>query len=441
MTPVVMAARPRAESGVSPALPPGGKAAGQAFVLPAETGLQTAGKYGPPGHQPQVPADSSAPDEPRQSERLAEDLQEEDGQGDVQVPSCCAHTLPGIATAFNAGSVREASGGTASGAAWTIADNGVGASASIVDEVLTVPMQRALPAAVLPEGWSQAAQAARVVSAPAEGVRPVADVARELKVTMQVDGGRQAAPVGTLEHLMLVRVDGDQRPEVSFRDRLSQHAFKGEMRVAAEPLAASPGVQQGMTGSSGDVAVVASVAGQVGQAIAMELAGDDGAHLQLFAAANPETVESPVSLVKQLSVRLNPDHLGEVRIKIAIATDGTMLVTLSAVEEQTGELFRQSTGDLLRLLQGHGVDVKSLAVVQPDPGQAAGSFARPAGAAMDSFQAMSMNAGQGPGADGGHDRPMVGRQGAGNDVHNGNAGGDSKTPSRAGAAEGGAIYV
>jgi hypothetical protein len=431
MTPASMPVQSKPGVAAAAGQPDGKRAAGQPFML--DSGAAPAASAGevPVSEGSNDPSVDTATNDQDQSGAASRQSEAEAGNDAVPLHACCSPPVPSLPASVTAAGEPAEDGDLATGNATAEPGKGgpVHAGARLVPDVIANALQ--LP------GNKAATHTGKLLLADAKVLRPAPEAGQQPRPARQGDEMLHVARGNTNVQLEWTDEASGNGPELTFRARLSLHAFNAgsgaRSVVATNATGTSELVPDALTGA-------VSIAGQVANAIVSEPVSDEAAAVGVSAAAMPDSAEMPATLVRQLNIRLNPDHLGEVRITMALDADGTMLVTLTAAEERTGDLFRQSTGDLVKLLQGQGVDVKSVTVLQPDAGQVSGSTARQAGAEPDGHQGAPMSNDQGHGASSGDDREMANRRGAGDAMRKDQNGNGPILPGTA-SGESGVVFV
>jgi hypothetical protein len=157
------------------------------------------------------------------------------------------------------------------------------------------------------------------------------------------------------------------------QDTLSQTTISDDLSLYQTPANSNLSQQQAV--------IPQPITTPIPQPLAAHAAIYRPAHEQIAIAVRQASNDG----VEQISVRLKPEHLGTIDVKMSIASDGTVQAVLSADKPETVHWLRQDAAQLERSLQEAGLKTESGSMqfqLRQDTGQNSSGQGRPEPATM-----------------------------------------------------------
>jgi len=179
----------------------------------------------------------------------------------------------------------------------------------------------------------------------------------------------------TSEQPSIVKTIETPTPEknTTSQDTLSQTTISDELSLSQTPANSNLSQQQAV--------IPQPITTPIPQPLAAHAASYRPAHEQIAIAVRQASNDG----VEQISVRLKPEHLGTIDVKMSIASDGTVQAVLSADKPETVHWLRQDAAQLERSLQEAGLKTESGSMqfqLRQDTGQNSSGQGRPEPATM-----------------------------------------------------------
>ncbi|MFN7901740.1 MAG: flagellar hook-length control protein FliK [Holosporales bacterium] len=179
----------------------------------------------------------------------------------------------------------------------------------------------------------------------------------------------------TSEQPSIVKTIETPTPEknTTSQDTLSQTTISDDLSLYKTPANSNLSQQQAV--------IPQPITTPLPQPLAAHAAIYRPAHEQIAIAVRQASNDG----VEQISVRLKPEHLGTIDVKMSIASDGTVQAVLSADKPETVHWLRQDAAQLERSLQEAGLKTESGSMqfqLRQDTGQNSSGQGRPEPATM-----------------------------------------------------------
>jgi LysM repeat protein len=162
-----------------------------------------------------------------------------------------------------------------------------------------------------------------------------------------------AAPAESLQKIFLVNPPEPQTPTHDAAPQDTQNQVKSTDTLAIPQAATNTPLPQQQAATPQPVATP----------LPQNLPHPLAAHASIYRPAHEQVAiavrKASQDGVEQISVRLKPEHLGTIDVKMSIASDGTVQTVLSADKPETVHWLRQDAAQLERSLQDAGLKTES----------------------------------------------------------------------------------
>ncbi|MFN7754569.1 MAG: flagellar hook-length control protein FliK [Holosporales bacterium] len=216
------------------------------------------------------------------------------------------------------------------------------ASTTTADATIIAPPE---PATIVP------------VKVPAQAVNSIEPIAKiESSLPRKSEPAKEipsAAPAESLQKIFLVNPPEPQTPTHDAAPQDTQNQVKSTDTLAIPQATTNTPLPQQQAATPQPVATP----------LPQNLPHPLAAHASIYRPAHEQVAiavrKASQDGVEQISVRLKPEHLGTIDVKMSIASDGTVQTVLSADKPETVHWLRQDAAQLERSLQDAGLKTES----------------------------------------------------------------------------------
>ncbi|MFN5588881.1 MAG: flagellar hook-length control protein FliK [Holosporales bacterium] len=195
------------------------------------------------------------------------------------------------------------------------------------------------------------------VKVPAQAVNSIEPIAKtESSLPMKSEPAKEipsAAPAESLQKIFLVNPPEPQTPTHDAAPQDTQNQVKSTDTLAIPQATTNTPLPQQQAATPQPVATP----------LPQNLPHPLAAHASIYRPAHEQVAiavrKASQDGVEQISVRLKPEHLGTIDVKMSIASDGTVQTVLSADKPETVHWLRQDAAQLERSLQDAGLKTES----------------------------------------------------------------------------------
>ena len=195
------------------------------------------------------------------------------------------------------------------------------------------------------------------VKVPAQAVNSIEPMVKiESSLPMKSEPAKEipsAAPAESLQKIFLVNPPEPQTPTHDAAPQDTQNQVKSTDTLAIPQAATNTPLPQQQAATPQPVATP----------LPQNLPHPLAAHASIYRPAHEQVAiavrKANQDGVEQISVRLKPEHLGTIDVKMSIASDGTVQTVLSADKPETVHWLRQDAAQLERSLQDAGLKTES----------------------------------------------------------------------------------
>ncbi|MFN9790651.1 MAG: flagellar hook-length control protein FliK, partial [Holosporales bacterium] len=195
------------------------------------------------------------------------------------------------------------------------------------------------------------------VKVPAQAVNSIEPMVKiESSLPMKSEPAKaipSAAPAESLQKIFLVNPPEPQTPTHDAAPQDTQNQVKSTDTLAIPQAATNTPLPQQQAATPQPVATP----------LPQNLPHPLAAHASIYRPAHEQVAiavrKASQDGVEQISVRLKPEHLGTIDVKMSIASDGTVQTVLSADKPETVHWLRQDAAQLERSLQDAGLKTES----------------------------------------------------------------------------------
>ncbi|MFN9323422.1 MAG: flagellar hook-length control protein FliK [Holosporales bacterium] len=216
------------------------------------------------------------------------------------------------------------------------------ASTTTADATIIAPPE---PATIVP------------VKVPSQAVNSIEPIAKtESSLPRKSEPAKEipsAAPAESLQKIFLVNPPEPQTPTHDAAPQDTQNQVKSTDTLAIPQATTNTPLPQQQAATPQPVATP----------LPQNLPHPLAAHASIYRPAHEQVAiavrKASQDGVEQISVRLKPEHLGTIDVKMSIASDGTVQTVLSADKPETVHWLRQDAAQLERSLQDAGLKTES----------------------------------------------------------------------------------
>jgi flagellar hook-length control protein FliK len=195
------------------------------------------------------------------------------------------------------------------------------------------------------------------VKVPAQAVNSIEPIAKiESSLPRKSEPAKEipsAAPAESLQKIFLVNPPEPQTPTHDAAPQDTQNQVKSTDTLAIPQATTNTPLPQQQAATPQPVATP----------LPQNLPHPLAAHASIYRPAHEQVAiavrKASQDGVEQISVRLKPEHLGTIDVKMSIASDGTVQTVLSADKPETVHWLRQDAAQLERSLQDAGLKTES----------------------------------------------------------------------------------
>jgi LysM repeat protein len=195
------------------------------------------------------------------------------------------------------------------------------------------------------------------VKVPTQAVNSIEPMVKiESSLPMKSEPAKEipsAAPAESLQKIFLVNPPEPQTPTHDAAPQDTQNQVKSTDTLAIPQAATNTPLPQQQAATPQPVATP----------LPQNLPHPLAAHASIYRPAHEQVAiavrKASQDGVEQISVRLKPEHLGTIDVKMSIASDGTVQTVLSADKPETVHWLRQDAAQLERSLQDAGLKTES----------------------------------------------------------------------------------
>jgi hypothetical protein len=195
------------------------------------------------------------------------------------------------------------------------------------------------------------------VKVPSQAVNSIEPIAKtESSLPRKSEPAKEipsAAPAESLQKIFLVNPPEPQTPTHDAAPQDTQNQVKSTDTLAIPQATTNTPLPQQQAATPQPVATP----------LPQNLPHPLAAHASIYRPAHEQVAiavrKASQDGVEQISVRLKPEHLGTIDVKMSIASDGTVQTVLSADKPETVHWLRQDAAQLERSLQDAGLKTES----------------------------------------------------------------------------------